>query len=175
MLELGHVTVRVNPLTTTDFNWSRQILCSWYHFRQSPWDLGSAPAGRAWQGEVGGCTQRVQTALLLLGLAVGRPWLALDGTFLSSFVRIGLEDILLALWGLHFWLWRFFLGLHGQSLAESHTYWGNEWVWLETLICREWLQEQLGEVLSVNTQGNGEYGIFKGPIRLKWPLENLIE
>jgi len=35
------------------------------------------------------------------------------------------------------------------------------------LICREWLQEQLGEVLSVNTQGNGEYGIFKGPIRLK--------
>jgi len=36
------------------------------------------------KGEVGGCTQRVQTAWLLLALAVERPWLALGGPFLSS-------------------------------------------------------------------------------------------
>jgi len=50
-------------------------------------------------GEMGGCTQGVQTAWLLLGLIVERPWLALGGPFLS-FARIGLENSLVALWGL---------------------------------------------------------------------------
>jgi len=52
-----------------------------------------------------------------------------------------------------------FLGLHEQSLAESGDYWElvNEWVWFESWICREWLQGQLGEDLSVKIQGNREY------------------
>ena len=33
------------------------------------------PAERAGQGEVGGCTQRVQTAWLRLGSALNSPWL----------------------------------------------------------------------------------------------------
>ena len=34
---------------------------------------------------------------------------------------------------------------------------------------------QLGEVLSVKTQGNGEYCKFNGLISLKQPLVNLIQ
>jgi len=48
--------------------------------------FGSALVG---QGEVGWCTQRVQTAWLLLGLAVQRPWSALGGPFLYSFAQMG--------------------------------------------------------------------------------------
>ena len=53
--------------------------------------------------------------------------------------------------------------LHGQLLAKRAIDWKviNEWVWFESRICREWLQGQLGEVLSVKT---GEYGTFKGPL-----------
>ena len=50
-------------------------------------EIGSAPVERAGQGEMGGCTQRVQTAWLLLGLATESPWLALGGPFLSSFTN----------------------------------------------------------------------------------------
>ena len=59
-------------------------------------------------------------------------------------------------------------------IAESHGNWEvvNEWVWFEWQICRGWLQGQLGQVLSVKIQGNWKYGMFKGPIDLKWPLEN---
>ena len=39
---------------------------------------------------------------------------------------------------------------------------------------RGWLQGQLGEVLSVKTQGNQEYGTFKGPISLKNLIQWLI-
>jgi len=47
-------------------------------------DLGSASAERAGQGEVSGCTQRVQTAWASLGPALEMPWLALCGPLLSS-------------------------------------------------------------------------------------------
>ena len=40
--------------------------------------------------------RRVQTAWLLLGLAVESPWLALGRLFLSSFAWMGLESGLLA-------------------------------------------------------------------------------
>ena len=50
-------------------------------FRQCPWEIGSATAERAGQGEVGGCTRRVQTAWPCLGSAIERSWSALGGPF----------------------------------------------------------------------------------------------
>ena len=47
-----------------------RLSASWCHFQQCPWDLGSAWAERAGQGEVGGCTRRVQTAWPRLGSCV---------------------------------------------------------------------------------------------------------
>ena len=41
----------------------------------------------------GGCNQRVQTAWLLLGLAIERSWLALGRLFLFSFAQINLETV----------------------------------------------------------------------------------
>ena len=58
--------------------------------------------GQLGQRKVVGCTQRVQTAWLLLGLAIERSWLALCGPFLSYFACIGFKNSLVALWGLHF-------------------------------------------------------------------------
>ena len=46
-----------------------------------PWEIGSASAERAGQGEVGGCTRRVQTAWPCLGSAVERSWSAPGGPF----------------------------------------------------------------------------------------------
>jgi len=91
-------------------------------------DLGSGPAERAGQGEVCGCTRRIQNGM---GLTVERP---LFGT------RWAISLLLCITWlrkqssSLHFW--------HGQSLAVSHNYWElvNEWVWFESRICRGWLQ-----------------------------------
>ena len=50
-------------------------------FRQCPWEIASATAERAGQGEVGGCTWRVQTAWLCVGSVVERSWSALGGPF----------------------------------------------------------------------------------------------
>jgi len=58
----------------------------WYHFRQCPWDSGSAPAERVGQGEVVGFQPWAQVTWLLLGLAIESPWSAL-----------GLENSLLAM------------------------------------------------------------------------------
>ena len=41
------------------------------------------PAERAGQGEVGGCTRRVQTAWPCLGSALNSPWLELGRPFLG--------------------------------------------------------------------------------------------
>jgi len=64
------------------------------HFRQCPRDLhvGSAPAERVGQRDVGGRTQRVRTAWLPLGLAIESPWSALGGPTHSSFAKMGLEN-----------------------------------------------------------------------------------
>ena len=71
-------------------------------FWQSPWEIGSATAERAGQGEVGGCTRRVQTAWPCLGSAVERSWSALGGSFPSFLAQMGSESSRLALQGLHF-------------------------------------------------------------------------
>ena len=47
-------------------------------------------AERVGQAEVGGCTQRVQTAWPCPGSVVERSWLALGGPFLS-FLALGLK------------------------------------------------------------------------------------
>ena len=52
-------------------------------FRQCPWDIGSVTAERVGQGEVGGCTRRVQTAWPCLGSAVERSWSALGPRAIS--------------------------------------------------------------------------------------------
>ena len=53
------------------------------------------------QGEVGGCTRRVQTAWPRLGSSLEATWLALGGPFLS-FLHYGVETSNLILYGLHF-------------------------------------------------------------------------
>ena len=60
-----------------------RLSASWCHFRQCPWDLGSASAERVGQGEVGGCAWRVQTAWPRPGSSLEATWLALEGPFLS--------------------------------------------------------------------------------------------
>ena len=64
---------------------------------QCPWEIGSATAERAGQGEVGGCTRRVQTEWPCLGSAVERSWSALGGPFPSILASMGLESSSLAL------------------------------------------------------------------------------
>ena len=59
------------------------------HFRQCPLEICSATAERAGQGEVGGCTRRVQTAWPRLGLSLEMTWLALGGPFLSFWCKWG--------------------------------------------------------------------------------------
>jgi len=49
------------------------------------------PAERAGQGEVDGCTKRMQTACLPLDLVLASPCSALDRPFLSSFAQMGSE------------------------------------------------------------------------------------
>ena len=53
------------------------------HIWQCPWEIGSASAERAGQGEVGGCTRRVQTAWPCLGSALNSPWLEPGRAFLG--------------------------------------------------------------------------------------------
>jgi len=54
----------------------------------------------------------------------------------------------LALQGVHFQLGSFFLSLGEWLPAECHDYCKlvNGWVWLESQMCRGWLQEHLCEV-----------------------------
>ena len=52
----------INPLRPIAPNVVIILSASSCDFRQCPWEIGSATAERAGQGEVGGCTRRVQTA-----------------------------------------------------------------------------------------------------------------
>ena len=70
----------INPLGPIAPNVVIILSCD---FWQCPWEIGSATAERAGQGEVGGCTRRVQTAWPCLGSAVERSWSALGGPFPS--------------------------------------------------------------------------------------------
>ena len=86
-----------NWLYAIDAYWCHTTFSLWRHFRQCPWDLGSAPAERVGQGEVGRFQPWAQVTWLLLGLAVQSPWSSPGGPFLSSCARTGLENSLLAM------------------------------------------------------------------------------
>ena len=68
-----------NPFPPNDAIWRHETFS---HVWQCPWEVGSAIAERAGQGEVGGCTRRVQTVWPCLGSVVERSWSALGGPFL---------------------------------------------------------------------------------------------
>jgi len=76
-----------------------RIAASFCHFQRCPLEIGSALAENVGQGEVSGCTCRVQAAWLCLGSAVGLPWLALGGPFLSFLAFMDLETSCLTLQG----------------------------------------------------------------------------
>ena len=59
---MDHVRYHLNPLTTDDAFWHRQILAACYQLAQSVLKIGSAPAERVGQGEVGGCTTLADSA-----------------------------------------------------------------------------------------------------------------
>ena len=61
---------RFSYFLPNDCIWRRETFS---HFWQCPWDWGSAWAERVGQGEVDGCTWRVQTAWPCLSLPVERP------------------------------------------------------------------------------------------------------
>jgi len=146
---IGYVSTKAdafNQLYEIDAYMHHTTLSLWCHLQQCPWDLGSAPAKTVGQGEVGGCTWRVQKAWLLLGLAVESPWLALGGPFLSSFAQMGSEkNCLLTMSSGHvepaFWAVKLFscsveatIGQEpGQKLVRK-------WAWFESWICTGWLQ-----------------------------------
>jgi len=76
-----------------------RITASFCHFQCCPLEIGSALAENVGQGEVSGCTCRVPAAWLCLGSAVGLPWLALGGPFLSFLAFMDLETSCLTLQG----------------------------------------------------------------------------
>ena len=63
----------INPLTTDDAIWYRQILAACYQLAQSVLMIGSALAERVGQGEVGGCTALADSAWRRLQLPVEKP------------------------------------------------------------------------------------------------------
>ena len=69
----------INPLTTDDAFWRRQILAASYQLAQSVLKIGSALPERVGQGEVGGCTALADSAWRQLQLPVEKPWSMLGG------------------------------------------------------------------------------------------------
>ena len=78
-----HLYARMQPLPTQWLHMMWDFHLHFATFSNVLWDLGSVWAERAGQGEVGGCTRRLQTAWPCLGSLVERPWLALEWQFLS--------------------------------------------------------------------------------------------
>ena len=67
------ITFAVNPLTTDDAFWHRQILVACYQLAQSILKMGSVLAERVGQGEVGGYTALPDNAWWQLQLPVEKP------------------------------------------------------------------------------------------------------
>ena len=137
-------------------------------------EIGSVQAEMVGHWEVGGCTWRVQTAWLLLGLAIERPWLALGGPTLSE-------------WRPHKARSQFSMPIHAKerNAALFLVCLGSHWP--RAMNINNLLMSECG--LSHKSAEDGckgrwvkfraskpkgrEYGTFKGPIILKWTLENL--
>ena len=93
-------------------------------------------------------------------LRVKTAWPCLDSAVESLVWAIslllckkGLRNGLLAMWDLHLWQLKLFSWSMGsRSLRAIKLI--NEWVWFDSQIHTKWLQQrQLGDVLSVKTQG----------------------
>ena len=82
----------VNPLTTNDAFWRHHTLVACYQLVQSVLKIGSAPAQRVGQGEVGGCTSLGDSAWRLLQLAVEKPWSTPGGPFVCFLAQTGVEN-----------------------------------------------------------------------------------
>ena len=75
---------QLNPFPTNDAIWRHETFSFMMsHLAMSLGDRLCASAERAGQGEVGGCTRRVQTARPCLGSALNSPWLELGRPFLG--------------------------------------------------------------------------------------------
>ena len=96
----------INPLTTNDVFWHRQLLAAHYQLVQSILKIGSALAGSMGQGEVGGCTTLVDSAWQQLQLPVDRPWSMPSGPFVCLLLQMGIENAHFTLYRLHFWHFR---------------------------------------------------------------------
>ena len=81
----------INPLTTDDAIWRRQILAACYQLAQSVLKIGSALAERVGQGEVGGCTALADSAWRWLQLPVEKPWSMPGGPFVWFLAQTGVE------------------------------------------------------------------------------------
>ena len=82
-------TFAVNPLTTDDTFWHRQILVACYQLAQK---MGSVLAERVGQGEVGGYTALPDNAWWQLQLPVEKPWSMTGGTFVCFLAQMGVEN-----------------------------------------------------------------------------------
>ena len=79
----------INPLTTNDAIWRRQILAACYQLAQS---VGSALAERVGQGEVGRCTALADSAWRQLQLPVEKPWSMPGGPFVCFLAQTCVEN-----------------------------------------------------------------------------------
>ena len=82
----------LNPLTTDDAFWRRQILATCYQLAQSVLRIGSALAERVEQGEVGGSTTLPDSAWWWLQLPVEKPCSITGGPFVCFLAQIGVEN-----------------------------------------------------------------------------------
>ena len=123
----------INPIPDVAGYIRHETYILWRHFVQCFLDIGFDSAERVGQGEVGGCTRRVQTAWLSPNLALETPWLALGGPLLSSYAQSGWESPL-TLYGTLLWWGSLFPSLDERLSAKSHDYHKlvSGWVWFET-------------------------------------------
>ena len=68
-LQVSNSLHHVNPLTTDDAIWRRQILAACYQLAQSVLKIGSALAERVGQEEVDGCTALADSAMAAVAAA----------------------------------------------------------------------------------------------------------
>ena len=86
------IILQLNPLTTDDAFWRRQILAACYHLVQSVLKMGSVLAERVGQGEVGGSTALPDSTWWRLQLPVEKPWSMTCGPFLLFLAQTGVEN-----------------------------------------------------------------------------------
>ena len=83
-----------NPLTTNDDYSRHRNSATCYQLAQSVLKIGSAPAERVGQGEVGGATAVADHAWRLLQLAIEKARSALDGPLFCFLVQMGVVTVL---------------------------------------------------------------------------------